>query len=139
MVDRLMADAIVVIHLLFICFAIAGGLLVLRRRRLIFAHLPCVAWAVLVELMHWRCPLTRWENLFRARYGEAGYDGGFVDHYLLPIIYPDGLTHSIQVAIGLFVFAVNVTIYGILLDRALRRRRIAASGSAQGVARTATL
>ena len=123
MLDRLMADAIVVGHLLFIAFAIAGGLLVLRWHRLMYAHLPCVAWAVLVELMHWPCPLTRWENLFRQRYGAGGYEGGFVDHYLLPIIYPEGLTDEIQVAIGIFVFAVNATVYGILVARSVRSGR----------------
>ena len=125
MLDRLTADAIVVFHLLFICFAIGGGLLVLRWRWLMFAHLPCVAWAVLVELMHWPCPLTRWENHFRERYGAGGYDGGFIDHYLIPIIYPDGLTDAIQVAIGLFVFAVNTTVYGILTARIVRAARTA--------------
>ena len=121
MLDRLMADLIVAVHFAFIAFAIGGGLLVLRWRRLMFLHLPAVAWAVLVELMHWRCPLTRWENYFIERYGAEGYEGGFVDHYLIPIIYPDGLTPAIQVWIGLFVLAVNVTVYTIAIVRWRRR------------------
>jgi hypothetical protein len=128
MLDRLMADLIVVLHFVFIAFAIGGGLLVLRWRRVMYLHLPCVGWAVLVELMHWHCPLTRWENYFIDRYGAVGYDGGFLDHYLLPIIYPDGLTPAIQVGIGLFVLAVNVTVYGIVAAQARahrRRRRLA--------------
>ncbi len=123
MLDRLAADFIVVFHLAFIAFAIGGGLAVLRWRRAMWAHLPCVTWAVLVELMHWRCPLTRWENHFRDRAGTGGYPGGFVEHYLIPIIYPDGLTPQIQIAIGLFVLAVNLTVYGWLIDRAIRRSR----------------
>ena len=129
MLDRLAADAIVVFHLLFIVFAVVGGLVVLRWRRVMFIHLPCVAWAVLVELMHWPCPLTRWENLFRHRYGAGGYEGGFIDHYLIPIIYPDGLTDAIQVAIGLFVFTVNTTVYGILTFRIVRAARLRAGAT----------
>jgi hypothetical protein len=120
MLDRLMADLIVVVHFAFIAFAIGGGLLVLRRPKLMALHLPAVAWAVLVELMHWRCPLTRWENYFIERYGAEGYEGGFLDHYLIPIIYPDGLTPAIQVGIGLFVLAVNVTVYAIIVVRAFK-------------------
>ena len=123
MLDRLMADLIVFIHFAFIAFAIGGGLLVLRCRWLMYLHLPCVVWAVLVELMHWRCPLTRLENYFIRRYGATGYDGGFIDHYLIPIIYPDGLTPAIQVAIGLFVLVVNLTVYTVLVKRSLRPRR----------------
>jgi hypothetical protein len=129
MLDRLMADLIVVVHFAFIAFAIGGGLLVLRHRRLMALHLPCVAWAVLVEVMHWRCPLTRLENHFIERYGAVGYQGGFVDHYLIPIIYPDGLTPTIQVGIGLFVLAVNVTVYTIVFTK--RRRPLVGAGALQ--------
>ena len=122
MLDRLMADLIVVLHFAFIAFAIGGGLLVLRWRRLIYLHLPAVAWAALVELMHWHCPLTHLENYFIGRYGAKGYEGGFLDHYLIPIIYPDGLTPAIQVGIGLFVLAVNGAVYGFVVAQALSRR-----------------
>jgi hypothetical protein len=137
MLDRLIADAIVTLHLLFIVFAVIGGVFVLRWRRVMWLHLPAVAWAVLVELMHWPCPLTRWENLFRERYGASGYSGGFLDHYLIPIIYPDGLTDAIQVAIGLFVFTVNMAVYGVLVFRTVRRRRGGAGAIAVAPARPA--
>jgi hypothetical protein len=121
MLDRLMADLIVALHFAFIAFAIGGGLLVLRWRKLIYLHIPAVVWATAVELMHWHCPLTRLENFFIERYGAKGYQGGFLDHYLTPIIYPDGLTPAIQVGIGLFVLAVNVTVYGFLVAQAMGR------------------
>jgi hypothetical protein len=120
MLDRLMADLIVVLHFAFIAFAIGGGIVVLRWRRVMVLHLPCVGWAVLVELMHWHCPLTRWENYFIARYGAEGYEGGFLDHYLIPVIYPDGLTPAIQVGIGLFVLAVNVAVYAFIVVQAFK-------------------
>ncbi len=126
MLDRLLADFIVTFHLLFIAFAVVGGLLVLRWPRLMYVHLPAVAWATLVEVMSWSCPLTRWEKFFRERYGEGGYSGGFVDHYLIPIIYPAGLTDQIQLGIGIFVFTVNTVVYGILTKR-LRRARLTTS------------
>jgi len=78
MLDRLLADGVVIIHLLFICFAVSGGILVMRWRILIWLHLPAVAWAVLVEVNSWPCPLTPLENFFRRRGGEAGYPGGCV-------------------------------------------------------------
>ena len=124
MLDRVMADLIVLVHLLFIVFAMGGGILVLRWPRLMALHLPCVAWAVLVEVMSWPCPLTRYENLFRDRYGAGGYEGAFIDQYLIPIIYPAGLTPRIQLWIGLTVFAVNAILYGLLVMRLQRRRRL---------------
>src|SRR5436190_17260368 len=99
MLDRVAADAIVVFHLLFIGFSMGGVLLVLRWRRVMALHLPAVAWATLVEIMHWRCPLTPMENFFRHRGGQAGYAEGFIEHYLEPILYPAGLTPQIQVMI----------------------------------------
>lgn len=122
MLDRLLADAVVVLHLLFIAFAMGGGLLVLRWRRLAWLHLPAVAWATLVELMHWPCPLTPLENYFLRRGGEAGYTESFAEHYIVPIVYPVGLTPRIQVFIGCFVFAVNLAIYTIILTRWRGRR-----------------
>lgn len=125
MLDRVLADFIVTFHLAFIVFAVAGGLLVLRWRWLMFVHLPAVAWAVVVELMHWPCPLTRWENYFRNRYGDGGYEGGFIDHYLIPIIYPAGLTEGIQIAIGVGVFVINTVVYGFVFLRPPRRDKSA--------------
>ena len=122
MLDRLLADGVVVFHLAFIAFAFAGGLLVLRWRRVMALHLPAVAWATLVEVMHWRCPLTPLENHFRHRGGQAGYEGGFVEHYLEPVLYPSGLTPRIQVMIGCAVFLVNAIVYTLVVLRWRRRR-----------------
>ena len=129
MLDRLLADAVVVFHVLFIAFAIGGGLLVLRWRRVIWLHLPAVAWAVLVEVMNWPCPLTPLENFFRRRGGEAGYSDSFVEHYIMPVLYPEGLTDQMQFLIGSFVFAVNVAVYTAVVLQ-WRRRRVAVAAAA---------
>jgi hypothetical protein len=124
MLDQFLADAVVVFHMLFIGFAVIGGVLVLRWRRWVWLHLPAVAWATLVEVMHWPCPLTPLENFFRRRAGEIGYSEGFVEHYLEPILYPAGLTPRIQIMIGVGVFVVNMAIYGVIVSQ-WRRRRVA--------------
>ena len=122
MLDRFLADAVVLFHLVFISFAVGGGLLVLWWRRVVWLHLPAVAWAVLVEVMSWPCPLTPLENHFRVRGGQAGYPGGFVEHYIWPVIYPEGLTDRVQFMIGTFVFCVNAVAYGVVFARWKRRR-----------------
>ncbi|WP_332674317.1 DUF2784 domain-containing protein [Aromatoleum sp.] len=115
------ADLVVALHFAFILFVVAGGLLVLRWPGLAWAHLPVVAWGAGIELIGWICPLTPLENVLRRAAGEAGYAGGFIDHYLAPLIYPTGLTREHQLALGLFVTIVNLLIYGLV---ALRRRRL---------------
>ena len=127
MLDRFLADFVVVFHVLFIAFAILGGLLVLRWRWVVWLHLPAVAWAVLVEINSWPCPLTPLENYFRRRGGEAGYRESFVEHYVMPVLYPVGLTDGIQILIGGFVFAVNVAVYTLVVRRWKRRRGAAAA------------
>jgi hypothetical protein len=124
---RFFADAIVLFHLLFISFAVGGGVLVLRWRRVMLLHLPAVAWAVLVELMSWNCPLTSLENRYRTLGGEAGYPGGFVEHYIWPVIYPEGLTDQVQLMIGTFVFCVNALTYAVVFTQWRRRRTAAAT------------
>ena len=112
---KIAADAVLAIHMLFILFVIAGGLLVLRWRWLLVLHLPAVTWGVLLELNSWICPLTPLEQSLRLAAGEAGFSGGFVEHYLLPLIYPDGLTPEIQVVLAGVVMLVNIAVYGRLL------------------------
>lgn len=124
---RFLADAVVVFHLLFIAFAVAGGALVLRWPFAAFVHLPAAAWAAYTEFTATICPLTPLENALRHRAGDAGYAGGFVEHYLIPVIYPAGLTPPIQLALGVFVVAVNATFYALAWRRAVRSRR--ASGA----------
>ena len=119
MSSRLAADLIVLIHLSFILFVVCGGLLVLRWPKLAWLHLPAVVWGAVVERAGFICPLTPLENDFRAAAGEQAYNGGFIEQYLFPIIYPSGLTRDIQVMLGVGVIAINVVIYVLLI----RRRR----------------
>jgi len=108
---RIAADGLVSFHLLFILFVLFGGLLVLKWRRLIWLHLPAATWGVAVEVFHLECPLTRWENLFRQAAGQGGYGEGFIEHYLIPLIYPAGLTPTIQLGLGALVLLLNLTVY----------------------------
>jgi len=120
---RLAADAIVAVHLAFIVFVVAGGLLVLRRRGWAVLHLPAVAWGAWTEFTGTLCPLTPWEQSLRQQAGAAGYAGGFVDHYLVPLIYPAGLTPGLQVALGALVLLLNAAIYLGVWRRRQRGRR----------------
>ena len=108
---RLAATAIAFVHFGFIVFVIAGGFLVLRWPRLAWVHVPAAVWGVLIEFAGWYCPLTTWENLCLRRAGEQGYTEGFVAHYLFAVIYPRGLTLAMEIAIGVFVLAVNAATY----------------------------
>lgn len=111
MLYRLAADATLFLHLAFIAFAVFGGLLTVWHRRAIFLHLPAALWGAIVEFTGSGCPLTDLENLFRAKAGLAGYNESFVEHYLLAIIYPAGLTQEIQLLLGGIVVTVNAAIY----------------------------
>jgi len=111
MLYNLAATVIAALHLLFILFVLLGGLLVLKWPRLMWVHLPAAAWGMLIELGGWYCPLTKWENHFLRMAGRAGYDGGFVGHYIMPLIYPPGLTRGMEIAIGVLVLAINLGVY----------------------------
>jgi hypothetical protein len=119
---RFGADLVLLVHLLFIGFAIVGGIAVLRWHWLALVHLPAALWATVVELMGWVCPLTPLEVYLRVAAGDAGYSGGFIQHYLLPIVYPAGLTREIQWLLAALVVLVNAAIYVVLLVRVKRRR-----------------
>jgi hypothetical protein len=120
MVYRILADMVVGVHALFVVFVVAGGLLALRWPWAAAAHLPAAVWGTLIEFRGWICPLTPLEKSLRASAGQAGYEGGFIDHYLLPVLYPSGLTQSVQLVLGSLVIAVNVVVYGLLLRRRAR-------------------
>jgi hypothetical protein len=122
MSNRILADALLVLHGLFILFVLAGGVWVWRWPRLAWLHLPAVAWAAWVAWAGWICPLTPLENTLRRAAGQAGYEGGFIEHYLLGMIYPEGLTRGVQIGLGLGVALLNITVY-VLLIRARRRKR----------------
>jgi hypothetical protein len=115
------ADAVVAFHLAFILFAIFGGWLLLWRLRWMWLHLPALAWATWIELSHGICPLTPLENALRRHAGEAGYRGGFIDHYLLPLVYPPGLQPGEQRWLAALLLAINFAAYGTALRRARRR------------------
>lgn len=117
MLPRLAADALVLLHLAFILLVLFGGLLVLKWRPALFIHLPAMAWGLAVECLHLGCPLTGWENRLRAAAGQAGYPGGFIEHYLWPLIYPAGLTPQIQLLLGMFVLLLNLAVYGYVAWR----------------------
>jgi len=122
--QRLLADAVVLLHFAFIVFVLAGGLLVLRRPWWAALHLPAAAWGAYTEFTATICPLTPLENALRRGAGAAGYPGGFVEHYVMPVIYPAGLTASLQMWLGLTVVVVNIAVYGL----AWRRRTRIAGG-----------
>lgn len=117
---RLLADLIVVLHLGFVLFVVLGGLLVRWRRAAAIVHLPCAAYGAAVEVWGWICPLTPLENRLRALGGARGHPGGFVEHYLVPLVYPAPLTHRVQLLLGLLVVASNVGIYRWALGRPTR-------------------
>lgn len=94
-----------------------GGLIVLRRPRAVWIHLPVAAWGVLIEYAGWICPLTPVEDWLRTRGGEAAYQGSFVDRYVLPLLYPAGLTRPNQWALGTFALIVNAVVYAIAVSR----------------------
>jgi len=122
MLYRILVDIIVVVHLVFVVFAVLGGFLVLRWKRCAWIHLPAVMWAAMIEFFGWVCPLTPLENWLRERSGMMGYQSGFLEHYILPILYPTALTRRLQISLGLIVLAVNVAIYGWVRHRSMKSR-----------------
>ena len=117
MLARIAADAVLAAHLAFVLFVVFGGLLVLRWRNLAWVHLPAIVWGALVELNGWICPLTPLEIALREAAGEAGYSGDFLQHYLLALLYPEGLTHAMQLGFGGLVMLINAAIYVVIVRR----------------------
>ncbi|MGA0612861.1 DUF2784 domain-containing protein [Caldimonas sp. KR1-144] len=123
MLQRLLADALVALHLGFVAFVLAGGLLVWRWPRVAWLHLPAVAWAVWIECTAGICPLTPLENALRRAGGEAAYAGSFVEQYLVPLLYPPGLTPALQIGLGAFVLLLNGVLYALGWRKARSRPR----------------
>ncbi|HEY0787117.1 MAG TPA: DUF2784 domain-containing protein [Thermoanaerobaculia bacterium] len=117
MLYRIAADLVALVHFFFILFVIFGGILVVRNPRFGWFHLPIAIWGTLIEFTSWSCPLTPLENELRRRGGDAGYSGGFIDHYIMPVIYPPGLTRGAQLAIGCAVLLVNGLVYWKVIQR----------------------
>jgi len=122
MAYRILADAVLVVHMGFILFVVGGGFLVRRWRGVAWVHLPAVAWGALIEFMGWVCPLTPLEIWARSRAGGTGYSGGFIEHYLLPVVYPAALTHETQIVLGALVLIVNVLVYAWISGHGIKRR-----------------
>lgn len=121
----LAADALVVLHLAFVAFVVLGGLLVLRWPSLAWVHVPAAIWGAWIEFAGWICPLTPLENRLREEAGQQGYATSFVEHYLLPVLYPASLTREMQWLLGGVVIAVNAVVYVVIWRRstALHRQR----------------
>ncbi|MFL5461724.1 MAG: DUF2784 domain-containing protein [Gemmatimonadales bacterium] len=116
----MLADLVVVLHFAFVLFVAFGGLLVLRWRRLAYLHLPVALYGALIELVGWVCPLTPLEKRLRQSAGLPGYHGGFVEHYILPILYPAGLTRSVHLVLGMLVIGLNLMIYVVVWRKGYR-------------------
>lgn len=124
MLYRLFADTLVVIHLTFITFVVVGGFLAWRWRWLAWIHVPVALWGALIELLEsarWAiCPLTPLEVYFRRLAGGEGYEGGFIEHYLIPIVHPAGVTPAVQVILGISVLIINGFAYAVYFRRGRR-------------------
>jgi hypothetical protein len=117
MLYRGLADLVLVIHLAFVLFVVLGGLLALRWPRVAWVHLPVALYGATIEFVGFVCPLTPLEIWLRRRGGQAGYEGGFIDHYITAAIYPTGLTREIQIILGIAVLVLNAVVYAIVWRR----------------------
>jgi len=113
----LAANLILLLHLAFICLVAVGGLIAMRFPRFAFIHIPAAIWGFLVEALGWYCPLTELETTLLLRAGETGYESGFLEHYLMALIYPADLTRQTQIFLATAILAVNVGLYGLMLYR----------------------
>ena len=127
MVYRSLADLVLALHLAFIAFIVAGGLLAFRWRWAPLVHVPAVLWGVYIEASGGVCPLTPLENALRHAAGAAGYSGGFIEHYLIPVIYPVALSHTIRLLLAGLVVLANTLVYAVVwLRHRNARERLAA-------------
>ena len=117
MIYRLLADLILILHFCFVLFAIFGGLIILRWRWMWKFHLPALVWSFLVQYFVWICPLTDWENYFRRLGGEAGYEGGFIEHFISAILYPGIITPQIHLLLAISLVVFNLLVYAFLYRR----------------------
>ncbi len=121
---RVLADIVVMTHFAFILFAVLGGFLVLRWKRWAWLHVPAFVWAALISFAGWICPLTPLEIWLRERGGAIAYRSGFIEHYILPVVYPptDVLTRPVQIVLGFLVLGINLGIYGLVLRRIVKAK-----------------
>lgn len=112
---RIAADSVLVAHFVFAAFAVFGGLLVATNPAWAWVHVPVVLWSALVNLKDWRCPLTPLEQRLRLLAGQAGYEGGFIQHYVGQAVYPGGMPRRLELVAGISVLAGNAVVYAVLL------------------------
>lgn len=120
MLLKLAADTVVLLHFAFVIFVVLGGLAVWRLPQLMWLHIPTATWGAFIEFSGRVCPLTPLENRLRIAAGEIGYSGGFIEEYLIPVIYPDELTRWVQISLGVAVVLINLVVYGLLIVRWVR-------------------
>ena len=123
MLAATLADLVVILHLLFIGFVLLGGLLVLRKPWIAWIHIPMMLWTSVVNSINWPCPLTPLENYLRQSAGEPAYNSGFIEHYLVPLLYPPGMSYTTGVLLGVAVFVWNIVIYSMVIYRYRQRRK----------------
>lgn len=123
MLFKVGADFLVLVHLAFICFVLLGGFLLLKWRWLVFVHLPALLWATLLEFQGWSCPLTPLEQALRRLGEQQGYTGGFIQHYILPVIYPAALEQDMQFILGVLLLLINACIYLWIILRFDRKNK----------------
>ena len=122
MLYRILADTVLVTHLLFVVFVVFGGLAVIRWPRVAWLHVPAAVWGTFIELVGWPCPLTPLEKLLRGWAGQEEYRGGFVDYYLLQVLYPGGVARSHQIVLGIIVLTINMSVYAWIWRRRVLRK-----------------
>lgn len=115
MLAKILADLVLLLHLAFILFVLFGVFIVFKKHKLAWVHVPVVIWGILISLFRWVCPLTPLENYFRMIAGEQGYEGGFIANYILPLVYPAGMTRELAISMGVFVLVWNGLLYVLLI------------------------
>ncbi len=123
MLSKILADAVLLFHFAFVLFAVFGGIAVFFKRRIAWFHIPAVLWSSIVNLCSWICPLTPLENYFRSLAGDAGYGGGFVQHYIESLVYPEGMPRNFELIAGISIIVWNVLVYTFILRYRKQRRQ----------------
>ena len=113
----ILANLVVLLHFCFVLFVILGGLLILKWKWVMWLHLPAAIWGALIEFTGWICPLTPLENCLRELGGGQSYQSDFIEHYVMPLLYPVGLTREIQILLGIFVILLNAGMYALMFSR----------------------
>ena len=122
MIYSFLADLLMLFHLVFILYVMAGALLIFKWPKTLWLHLPACFWGMTVEFTGWICPLTPWEIRLRRLAGDEDYNGSFIEQYLIPIIYPSGLNREMQMLLGVTVLIVNLSLYTLILLKSRKRK-----------------